>query len=175
MGSRNFGILIFVFCCQSTTGSFFRDRSTTLGTLMGVSLADEEEREDHHHSGQDAVEEGTGSGTPCAPVHEEEGEGRRWRRRWRRRHWRGAAAGWWRLCRDDVRVPTSLGHFLGMERQLSGAGLLCGDDGRAGERDAGAAETGRWKLRRPAPAHGTSSSLARLPVLLTAICSGGAA
>ncbi|EES05571.1 hypothetical protein BDA96_04G264200 [Sorghum bicolor] len=161
-----------------STGSFFRDRSTTLGTLMGVSLADEEQEQgqDHHHhhhqSGQDAVD-GTGTVTPRAPVHEDEGDGWRWRRRWRRRHWR-SAGGWWRLCRDDVRVPTSLGHFLDMERQLSGTGLLCGGDG-AGERDAAAAadETGRWKLRRPA--QGTSSSLARLPVLLTAICSGGAA
>jgi len=92
----------------------------------------------------------------------------------------GGGGGWWRLCRDDARVPTSLGHFLDMERQLSGAGLLCSGDG-AEERDATAAaavavaadETGRWKLRRPA--QGTSSSLARLPVLLTAICSGGAA
>ncbi|XP_066328368.1 uncharacterized protein At3g17950-like [Miscanthus floridulus] len=162
-----------------STWSFFRDRSTTLGTLMGVSLADEEQeqvQDHHHHSGQDAVE---GTGTPRAPVHE--GEGWRWRRRWRRRHWRSAGGGgWWRLCRDDVRVPTSLGHFLDVERRLSGAGLLCGGDG-AGERDAAAAaavavaadETGRWKLRRPA--QGTSSSLARLPVLLTAICSGGTA
>jgi len=151
---------------------------------MGVSLAAEEQEQgqDHHHhyqSGQDAVD-GTGTGTPRAPVHEDEGEGWRWRRRWRRRHWRSAAGGWWRLCRDDVRVPTSLGHFLDVERRLSGGGLLCGGDG-AGERDAAAAaavavaadETGRWKLWRPA--QGTSSSLARLPVLLTAICSGGTA
>ncbi|KAG2661337.1 hypothetical protein PVAP13_1KG499700 [Panicum virgatum] len=174
------------FWCQST-GSFFRDRSTTLGTLMGVSLADEEPGQaQDHQPGRDA---GDGTETPRAPAHEE--EGRRWRRRWRRRRWRSAGAGWWRLCRDDARTPTSLGHFLDMERQLTGAGLLCGDDG-AGETDAAAVspvsetdgrvrvrpaaaeESGGWKLRRPA--QGTSSSsLARLPVLLTAICSGGAA
>jgi hypothetical protein len=150
---------------------------------MGVSLADEEQEQEqgqdnHHQSGQDAVE---GTGTR-ALAHEDDGEGWRWRRRWRRRHWSsaGGGGGWWRLCRDDARVPTSLGHFLDMERQLSGAGLLCGGDG-AEKRDATAAtavavaadETGRWKLRRLA--QGTSSSLARLPVLLTAICSGGAA
>ncbi|CAL4885224.1 unnamed protein product [Urochloa decumbens] len=177
-----------------STGSFFRDRSTTLGTLMGVSLADEEPGPvQGHQPGRDAGER-TGTETPRAPAHE--GEGWRWRGRWRRRRWRGATGGgggWWRLCRDDDRVPTSLGHFLDMERQLAGAGLLC-DDG-AVERDAAAAspvleddggvrpsasaagaaaeETGRWKLRRPA--QGTSSSLARLPVLLTAIYSGGAA
>ncbi|CAL5055736.1 unnamed protein product [Urochloa decumbens] len=176
-----------------STGSFFRDRSTTLGTLMGVSLADEEQGPvQDHQPGRDAGERmGTGTETPRAPAHE--GEGWRWRGRWRRRRWRGATGGggWWRLCRDDTRVPTSLGHFLDMERQLAGAGLLCGDG--AGERDAAAAavslvledddgrvrppaageESGRWKLWRPAQA--TSSSLARLPVLLTAICSGGAA
>jgi hypothetical protein len=137
---------------------------------MGVTLADEEQEQ----------EQGQGTGTR-ALAHEDDGEGWRWRRRWRRRHWRSTGGGgWWRLCRDDARVPTSLGHFLDMERQLSGAGLLCSGDG-AEERDATAAaavavaadETGRWKLRRPA--QGTSSSLARLPVLLTAICSGGAA
>ncbi|KAJ1280914.1 hypothetical protein BS78_04G268300 [Paspalum vaginatum] len=172
-----------------STGSFFRDRSTTLGTLMGVSLAGEEQGQDHEAAGSDAAGEGP-AGTPRAPAHE--GEGWRWRRRWRHRHrhWRSAGGGWWRLCRDDARVPTSLGHFLDMERRLSGAGLLCGDG--AGERDAAAVapvfengsappppagvaveERGRWKLRRPA--QGPSSSLARLPVLLTAICSGGAA
>jgi len=152
---------------------------------MGVSLADEEPGQaQDHQPGRDA---GDGTETPRAPAHEE--EGRRWRRRWRRRRWRSAGAGWWRLCRDDARAPTSLGHFLDMERQLTGAGLLCGDDG-ARETDAAAVspvsetdgrvrpaaaeESGGWKLRRPA--QGTSSSsLARLPVLLTAICSGGAA
>ncbi|CAL5019427.1 unnamed protein product [Urochloa decumbens] len=180
-----------------STGSFFRDRSTTLGTLMGVSLADEEQGPvQDHQPGRDAGERMvTGTETTRAPAHE--GEGWRWRGRWRRRRWRGATGGgggggWWRLCRDDTRVPTSLGHFLDMERQLAGAGLLCGDgagernaaavspvleddDGRVRPPAAGAAgeESGRWKLRRPAQA--TSSSLARLPVLLTAICSGGAA
>ncbi|OEL16063.1 hypothetical protein BAE44_0022918 [Dichanthelium oligosanthes] len=169
-----------------STGSFFRDRSTTLGTLMGVSLADEEEGQaQDHQSGRDAGEE---TETPCAPVHGVEGW--RWRRRWRHRRWRCAGGGWWRLCSDDGRMPTSLGHFLDIERQLSGAGLLCGDG--PVERDAAAVspvlengsvrpsaagvageERGRWKLRRPV--QGTSSSLARLPVLLTAICSGGAA
>ncbi|CAN6246212.1 unnamed protein product [Urochloa humidicola] len=175
-----------------STGSFFRDRSTTLGTLMGVSLADDEPGQvQDHQPGRDAGE-ATGMETPRAPAHE--GEGWRWRGRWRRRRWRsaggGGIGGWWRLCRDDARGSTSLGHFLDMERQLASAGLLCGD--RTGQRDAAAAspdgrvrlpasaagaaaeENGRWKMRRPA--QGTSSSsLAKLPVLLTAICSGGAA
>nr|CAB3447852.1 unnamed protein product [Digitaria exilis] len=174
-----------------STGSFFREyRSTTLGTLMGVSLADEEQEQGQdNQEGRDA-ELDAGTDTPRAPAHE--GEGWMWHRRWRRRRWRSSGGGWWRLCRDvDGRVPTSLGHFLENERQLSGAGLLCSDG--AGERDAAAVapvlendgrvrpsaagvagdESGSWKLRRPA--QGGSSSLARLPVLLTAICSGGAA
>ncbi|XP_062217548.1 uncharacterized protein At3g17950-like [Phragmites australis] len=169
-----------------STGSFFRDRSTTLGTLMGVSLADEEQGQGRDQPGRDA---GEGTETPRAPAHE--GWGWRWRRRWRGRR---AGGSWWRLCRDDIRVTKSLGHFLDMERQLSGAGLLCGDGG--GDRDESAAPTlfesgrvrpsaaaaeavgvpgeerGKWKLR--GPAQGSSSSLARVPVLLTAICSGGA-
>ncbi|KAK3155195.1 hypothetical protein QOZ80_2BG0200050 [Eleusine coracana subsp. coracana] len=144
-----------------STGSFFRDRSTTLGTLMGVSLADDEQGHGQEGRG-DAGEE---------RQRPQEAEGWRWRRKWRRRRWRSSGGGWWRLCRDDIRVPTSLGHFLDMERRLSGTGLLCGDGG--GERavaveDGTAAavaaeERGKWKLRRP---------VQRLPVLLTAICSG---
>jgi hypothetical protein len=115
-------------------------------------------------------------------------QGRRGRGYKRRMGGGGAGSsggGWWRLCRADVRVPTSLGHFLDMERRITGAGLLCGDGG-GGERAVATAsplledgravgvagdERGKWKLRRPA--QGSSSSLARLPVLLTAICSGG--
>ncbi|KAF8729547.1 hypothetical protein HU200_017488 [Digitaria exilis] len=175
-----------------STGSFFRDyRSTTFGTLMGVSLADEEQEQGQdNQEGRDAeLDAGEGTDTPRAPAHE--GEGWRWHRRWSRRRWRSSGGGWRRLCRDDDdgRVPTSLGHFLENERQLSGDGLLCGDG--SGERDAVAPvlendgrvrpsaagvvgeESGSWKLRRSA--QGASSSLARLPVLLTAICSGGAA
>jgi hypothetical protein len=157
-----------VCVCQST-GSFFRDRSTTLGTLIGVSFADDEQGQGQDQEGQqDAGEERQ------AP--QEAGEGWRWRRKWRRRRWRSSGGGWWRLCRNDIRVPTSPAHFLDRERRLSGAGLLCAggsggeravvtaasspllEDGRA----AGVAGEERWKWK-----------LRRL-VLLTAICSGGA-
>jgi hypothetical protein len=128
--------------------------------------------------------------TRAAP---EEGEGRRagrWRRRRRRR-----GGSWWRLCRDDTGgPPTRLGEFLDMERQLAGSDFLCGsggggqevpevasvaatalfEDGRVRppqQRAAPPDERARWRLQRPAEG---SSSLARLPVLLTGICSGGA-
>lgn len=160
-----------------STCSFFRDRSTTLGTLMGVSLADGEDRP------QETVAAEEERGTQLAPAPEEEGW--RWRRRWRPR--RGAS--WWRMCRDDVGGTTPLAHFLHMERQLSRAGLLCGGGGEAtaplfengrvlpSSSAATAAvvgeERGKWKLRRSAQGQG-SLTLARLPVLLTGICSGGA-
>uniref|UniRef100_A0ACD5YQN3 Uncharacterized protein n=1 Tax=Avena sativa TaxID=4498 RepID=A0ACD5YQN3_AVESA len=156
-----------------STCSFFRDRSTTLGMLMGVSLADGEDQP------QETAEEEE-RGTPPAPVPEEEGW--RWRRRWRPR--RGSS--WWRMCRDDVGGTTPLAHFLRMERQLSRAGLLCGTGGEATAPlfengrvlpSSSAAPVGeeraKWKLRRSTQGQG-SLSLARLPVLLTGICSGGA-
>jgi hypothetical protein len=93
------------------------------------------------------------------------------------------------MCRDDVGGTTPLAHFLHMERQLSRAGLLCGGGGEAtaplfengrvlpSSSAATAAvvgeERGKWKLRRSAQGQG-SLTLARLPVLLTGICSGGA-
>ncbi|KAF0932539.1 hypothetical protein E2562_010424 [Oryza meyeriana var. granulata] len=166
---------------ESTGSSFFRDRSTTLGTLMGVSFADEEEEHQQRETAREGGEERERTSAPAA----EEGDRRRWRRRWRRRRWRSAGGSWWRLCRDDVGGTTSLGQFLHMERQLAGAGLLCGDGGEERESstplfDNGIArpplpapeERAKWQLRRSA--QGSSSSLVKLPVLLTAICSSGA-
>jgi hypothetical protein len=181
--------------CWQSTGSFFPDRSTTLGTLMGVSAfggqrralgaAPAAAREEERDRAQRAARE------------DEEGAGRRsgvWRRqRLRRQRRRSLGGSWWRLCRDDDDgAPTSLGEFLDMERQLAGAEFLCGDGAGGSGRDPVAAalfeadgrvrppqqqpaaseEKGRWRLLR-APER--SSSLARLPVLLTGIiCSGGA-
>ncbi|KAL5199216.1 hypothetical protein ABZP36_020419 [Zizania latifolia] len=132
------------------------------------------------------------------------GVGWRRRRRQRQRHGRSLGGSWWRLCRDDAGgPPTSLGEFLDMERQLAGADFLCEGVGVGGaEREAAsvsatalfedgrvrppqqlqpaaasvAEERGRWRLQRAAEgsSSSSSSSLARLPVLLTGICSGGA-
>jgi hypothetical protein len=169
-----------------STGSFFPDRSTTLGTLMGVSAfggqrrtlgaAAAQEEEERDRAQRAAREEETGR------------RGGVWRRRGR-----SLGGSWWRLCRDDGGVgsaPTSLGEFLDMERQLAGADFLC-DDGAGGSgRDhtalfeadgrvrppqqqptaAASEERARWRLLR-APER---STMARLPVLLTGICHGGA-
>ncbi|KQK18694.1 uncharacterized protein At3g17950 [Brachypodium distachyon] len=173
-----------------STGSFFRDRSTTLGTLMGVSVFGGAQRR------AALPREDSGRQTRAAP---EEEQGRRacvWRRRRRRRRGGGS---WWRLCRDDNGgPPTRLGEFLDMERQLAGADFLC-DGGGPREPEAASVaatalfedgrvrppqpqqqtaapqeERGRWRLQRAAEGSSSSSSLARLPVLLTGICSGGA-
>ncbi|PAN25139.1 hypothetical protein PAHAL_4G278500 [Panicum hallii] len=181
-----------------STGSFFPDRSTTLGTLMGVSAFGGAQAQQQRRAARApaAGEEGAG-GAQRAPREEEEEERRRggvWRRRRRRRRRRGRSLGgsWWRLCRDhgDGCPPTSLGEFLDMERQLAGADFLCDGTGASGREAAAVAtalfedgrvrpppsfaaaeERGRWRLLRASEG---SSSLARLPVLLTGICSGGA-
>uniref|UniRef100_J3LGT3 Uncharacterized protein n=1 Tax=Oryza brachyantha TaxID=4533 RepID=J3LGT3_ORYBR len=63
-----------------------------------------------------------------------------------------------------------------MERQLAGAGLGAGDGAvrRESARPALPAREERVKLQLRRSAQGSSSSVVRLPVLLTAICSGGA-
>lgn len=190
-----------------STGSFFPDRSTTLGTLMGVSAFGERRAA----RAPAAAGEETAEGAQRAAPDREEARSvgvAVWRRRRSRRRRRGRGrsslgGSWWRLCRDHGDgggPPTSLGEFLDMERQLAGADFLCDDGGTgtgaSGRETAAAAaatalfedgrvrppqpqqqpaaeERGRWRLLR-ASEGSSSSSLARLPVLLTGICSGGA-
>ncbi|XP_066372304.1 uncharacterized protein At3g17950-like [Miscanthus floridulus] len=185
-----------------STGSFFPDRSTTLGTLMGVSAFGERRAARAPAvAGEDTAE----GAQRASPDREEARRGVgvwRRRRRRRRRHGRGSSSlggSWWRLCRDHGDgggPPTSLGEILDMERQLAGANFLCDDGGTgaSGRETAVAAtalfedgrvrppqqpaaeERGRWRLLRASEGSSstTTSSLARLPVLLTGICSGGA-
>ena len=191
----------FLWGMQST-GSFFPDRSTTLGTLMGVSAFGERRAA----RAPAAAGEDTAEGAQRASPDREEarsgvGVWRRRRRR-RRRHGRGRSSlggSWWRLCRDHGDgggPPTSLGEILDMERQLAGANFLCDDGGTGASgretpvaatalfedgrvrppQQPAAEERGRWRLLRASEGSSstTTSSLARLPVLLTGICSGGA-
>ena len=180
-----------------STGSFFPDRSTTLGTLMGVSAFGERRAARAPAAGEESAAEGA---QRVAPDREEARSGVGvWRRR-RRRRGRGSLGGsWWRLCRDHGDgggPPTSLGEFLDMERQLAGANFLCDDGGTGASgretpvaatalfedgrvrppQQPAAEERGRWRLLRASEGSSstTTSSLARLPVLLTGICSGGA-
>ncbi|KQK01585.1 uncharacterized protein At3g17950 [Brachypodium distachyon] len=164
-----------------STCSFFRDRSTTLGTLMGVSLAaDWEDGPQPEPTRDAAAAEEENMERARAPAEEDE----RWR--WRRRRWRRPrGASWWRLCRDDGGGATPLAHFLDMERREATAPLF-EQRRRAPPSSSSSTPTptaasvgeergiGRLKLRRSVVQGTSSSSLARLPVLLTGICSGGA-
>lgn len=168
---------------MQSTGSFFHDRSTTLGTLMGVSFPAITFRAPSQHRdlqtsvsvSVSAVSRRTkkprknknNAQPPQAMVE-------------RRRRW-------WQLCRDDEARPASLGEFLEVERrfgdgaffgaaaaelegvvaqqhqQRNGNGRLLFADGRvlppAADGDDGAS---------------TAGALCRFPVSLSGICSGGA-
>ncbi|KAL2342333.1 hypothetical protein Fmac_003618 [Flemingia macrophylla] len=154
-----------------STGSFFHDRSTTLGTLMGVSFPAITFRasDTHPHSVAAAAAAGSRRGVESkkkrAIVAAE-----------RRRRW------WW-LCRDGDARPASLGEFLEVERR-------CGDGafyGTAAElegmvmdpqRSHGRALFSDGRVLPPTVVDdgaSTAGSLcSRFPVLLTGICSGGA-
>ncbi|KAJ3699346.1 hypothetical protein LUZ61_003051 [Rhynchospora tenuis] len=154
-----------------STGSFFPDRSTTLGTLMGVTI-----NPNPSHSIRPRAPLTSAIEQPTTPASH--------RRRRRRRRGR---SGWWRLCRDDTAGPKKLGEFLEVERRINNAAgvFIEADFGFGGEavsRDEGRLfENGRVLP----PSNGTMvtverrkkaaeiSSLVRFPVLITGICSGG--
>ncbi|XP_030532010.1 uncharacterized protein At3g17950 [Rhodamnia argentea] len=103
-----------------STGSFFHDRSTTLGTLMGVSFPaiafrnPSQHREAHHQT--------TSSSSAAAAA---SGGGRKCKKPKKKKAVTAAAAlvaerrrRWWRLCQDDGAKPASLGEFLEIERRF---------------------------------------------------------
>ncbi|KAL0464145.1 UNVERIFIED_CONTAM: hypothetical protein Slati_0302100 [Sesamum latifolium] len=97
-----------------STGSFFHDRSTTLGTLMGVTLQAITFRASSQHRQQE---------NPVAVVNGA-------RRNKKPKKSRAATARqrrrWWRLCRDECDSRrASLGEYLEVERRF-------GDGGGAG-------------------------------------------
>lgn len=115
-----------------STGSFFRDRSITLGTLMGVTFQAITFRPPSMtQNRQSSVESSAGAGSSrknrkskkssaVAAAEEEE------RRHCRRRRW-------WKLCRDECdSKPASLGDYLEVERRL-GDGALDGAAAAAAE------------------------------------------
>ncbi|KAK1278883.1 hypothetical protein QJS04_geneDACA017151 [Acorus gramineus] len=155
-----------------STGSFFHDRSTTLGTLMGVSFP------------ADHLRQPSASRRPPAPPPPPPPQRRGRRRDSGRRRRRQ----WWRLCREESRAP-SLADFLQVERRggsspSSGrfsygeaAAELEAAAGEGGGGGGGLFEDGRVLPPRTevggAAAGGGGGSLGRLPVMLTGICSGG--
>ncbi|CAI9113692.1 OLC1v1014345C1 [Oldenlandia corymbosa var. corymbosa] len=113
-----------------STGSFFHDRSTTLGTLMGVTFPAitfrAPSRTQSQHRQIQIPDAENASGIHCnrrnkkskkhrsAVVGADEDERRR-RRRWR----------WWGLCRDECDCrPSSLGEFLEVERRFGDVTLF---------------------------------------------------
>ncbi|KAJ0987230.1 hypothetical protein J5N97_005586 [Dioscorea zingiberensis] len=153
-----------------STGSFFPDRSTSLGTLMGVTFPDPPARLPSRRS--PTGDASRRSAPPPAPHHR--------RRRLRRR------GSWWRLCRDET-VHTSLGEFLQVERRLADASSTHGHfiyGGAATEHEAVGGgplfedgrvlppQDARGPRGRPSDAPQAGSTI-RFPVLLAGICSGG--
>ncbi|KAF5445545.1 hypothetical protein F2P56_034591 [Juglans regia] len=164
-----------------STGSFFHDRSTTLGTLMGVSFpsiafrASSQHREPHasvsvsvstvSRKTKKARKNKNNAQPPFAMVE-------------RRRKW-------WQICRDNEAVPASLGEFLEVERRF-GDGAFFG----AAEELEGVVVVQQHQIRNghmlfadgrvlpPAAADvddgsSTAGALCRFPVSLTGICGGG--
>ncbi|CAH9106864.1 unnamed protein product [Cuscuta europaea] len=117
-----------------STGSFFHDRSITLGTLMGVTfqaLAFRAPSQSHHrHSAAEASRDDGAAmrrskkaqkkSIRVAAVAASEEE---MHPRWRRRRW-------WRFCRDDGDFkPASLGEFLEAERRFGDVAFYGGGGG----------------------------------------------
>ncbi|CAK9166749.1 unnamed protein product [Ilex paraguariensis] len=168
--------IVFPFPLQST-GSFFHDRSTTLGTLMGVTFPAITFRapslsQHRQPTTNTAVENSVGdagrrskkSKKIAAMVTEQ---------RWRRRRW-------WTLCSDYGSKPSSLGEFLEVERRFGdgaffgAAAELEGVDIQPGNKRSLFAD-GRVLPPVDVEEEGssTAASLCRFPVSLTGICSGG--
>lgn len=161
--------------CVQSTGSFFHDRSTTLGTLMGVNFPTIAFRVPSQR-GESAAAAAVGS----------DGDGGGGRRRGNRALVSAAERRrrrWWSLCRDDDESrPSSLGEFLEVERRfgdvaLFGAELEGGGGGRTREGGMLFADGRVLPPRQAEEEEATGSSggaLCRFHVSLTGICSGGA-
>ncbi|XP_038895169.1 uncharacterized protein At3g17950 [Benincasa hispida] len=159
-----------------STGSFFHDRSTSLGTLMGVSFPAitfrvPSQNRDQHTAATAAAGGGsrkskkTKRKTSTAPALVADRKRR-----------------WWRLCRDDGVKPASLGEFLEVERRFGdGAfygnavdleGVVATDQQRNGR-----SLFADGRVLPPAETEDDTSAagaLCRFSVSLTGICSGGA-
>ncbi|CAN4088730.1 unnamed protein product [Withania somnifera] len=114
-----------------STGSFFHDRSITLGTLMGVTFqAIPFRAPSMTQNRQSNVESSSSVGAASSRKNRKSKKSRvaavevEERRHCRRRRW-------WRLCRDDCNPkPASRGEYLEVKRRL-GEGAL--DGGAAAE------------------------------------------
>ncbi|XP_076927903.1 uncharacterized protein At3g17950-like [Bidens hawaiensis] len=168
-----------------STGSFFHDRSTTLGTLMGFAVtfrvpsdrtptvtlgsaplsanSDGEQRRRRRMNFNNAVEAVT----------------ERRRKRLRRRRW------WW-LCSGEDLKPSSLGEFLEVERRFGEEALFGGDavmNMQVEDDNAGGTLFANGRVLPPpqpmssdgdeGAGAGSVCSLCSFSVSLAGICSGG--
>ncbi|XAR48279.1 hypothetical protein NMG60_11031039 [Bertholletia excelsa] len=153
-----------------STGSFFHDRSTTLGTLMGVTFpsisfrtpSQSQRRESNAvNVAASAVGRRRSSRTNKALVTVAERRRRRW--------WRLS------LCREEDSRPSSLGEFLEVERRF-GDGAFYGATTELERPENGRLLFADGRVLPPARTEEESPSTAgALCVSLTSICSGGAA
>ncbi|KAJ9162657.1 hypothetical protein P3X46_022413 [Hevea brasiliensis] len=168
-----------------STGSFFHDRSTTLGTLMGVTstaIAFRAPSQPRDTNSITVAGAGAGSVVSSSTGANRNNKKKKNKRApvelLRRRRW-------WRLCSDGEAKPASLGEFLEVERRF-GDGALYGDAAAelegvmvAPPRDGvnGRVLFADGRVLPPAGEidDGTSTAgiLCRFPVSLTGICSGG--
>ncbi|CAH8330409.1 unnamed protein product [Eruca vesicaria subsp. sativa] len=176
-----------------STGSFFHDRSITLGTLMGLSFTTTMPMIPFRASSQRHV-------SPSVTTSDATSRNQRKRppsnssERQRRRKW-------WPFCRDDDDGPgnglqrgagdcsrrSSLGEYLEVERRFGDEGVygsaeaeLEGAVARFREQQPALVERALFadgRVLPPASAAGESTpvatALCRFPVSLTGICSGG--
>ncbi|KAF2317512.1 hypothetical protein GH714_023934 [Hevea brasiliensis] len=168
-----------------STGSFFHDRSTTLGTLMGVTstaIAFRAPSQPRDTNSIPVAGAGAGSVVSSSTGANRNNKKKKNKRApvelLRRRRW-------WRLCSDGEAKPASLGEFLEVERRF-GDGALYGDAAAelegvmvAPPRDGvnGRVLFADGRVLPPAGEidDGTSTAgiLCRFPVSLTGICTGG--
>ncbi|XVF71835.1 hypothetical protein PTKIN_Ptkin12aG0071300 [Pterospermum kingtungense] len=171
-----------------STGSFFHDRSTTLGTLMGVNFpAITLRAPSQHHRETRPIDAGSSSMGSSKPKKRRAlatfGAERLGRRRRR----------WWQLCGDGDAKPASLGEFLEVERRFGDAafygaaaeleGVMGTANNEHQEATNGRTLFADGRVLPPAPAAAgdddddertsTAGALCRFPVSLTGICSGG--
>ncbi|XP_024982194.1 uncharacterized protein At3g17950-like [Cynara cardunculus var. scolymus] len=165
-----------------STGSFFHDRSTSLGTLMGVTTFTFRTPSQRRDGTPTITRRSTPNNRNFVPRRRKKDQttdlvAERRRKRVRRRNW------WW-LCSGEASKPSSLGEFLEVERRFGVEALFDGDalmDVNLGDHHR---NNGRMLFadgRVLPPPHSPDDddegtpvcSLCRFHVLLAAICGGG--
>ncbi|XP_061362654.1 uncharacterized protein At3g17950-like [Gastrolobium bilobum] len=166
-----------------STGSFFHDRSTTLGTLMGVSFPAIAFRVPSQHRDPHSAAAVIGVSNRASAAGAA--------KRKKKTHAAAAAAvaerrrRWWQLCRDGDARPASLGEFLEVERRFGDGGFygtaaeLEGMVAGHQQRNGGRVLFADGRVLPPSEDVDDGESAAeslcnRFPVSLAGICSGGA-